>query len=274
MSKNIKVAIHGITGRMGRRIATLLLEKGGKTELVGAIDSPGAPHVGEDIGKFLGRAKTGFAITDDIKKIAKDIDVIIDFSTPDASTELAKQAPKLSLPTVVGTTGLSPVQMKTIEEASKKIPLLISPNMSMGINLLSKLVEQTAKTLPEEFQIEIIEAHHKFKNDAPSGTAILLAKSAATGRKLDFDSVNNFSRSGIGKRKPNEIGIQAIRGGDIVGEHTVFFIGEGERLELTHRAMSRDTFAAGAIRGAAWLVGKSPGLYDMLDVLNLKGKTQ
>jgi 4-hydroxy-tetrahydrodipicolinate reductase len=158
--------------------------------------------------------------------------------------------------------------------AAEKVPLLLSPNMSMGINLLAKLVEQTSKTLPLEFQIEIIEAHHQHKQDAPSGTAIFLGKAAAKGRDLDFDKVKNFTRSGTGKRKLNEIGIEAIRGGDIVGEHTVFFIGEGERLELIHRALSRDTFAAGAIKAAEWLVGKPAGLYDMLDVLNLKGHTK
>lgn len=274
MAKNINIAIYGIAGRMGKRIATILLENGSKGKLSGAIDSPGAPHVGEDVGKFLGKEKTGVTITDDIKKIAKSIDVIIDFSTPEASTELAKQAAQHSLPTVVGTTGLSSTQMKELEKASKKIPILISPNMSLGINLLSKLVEQTAKTLPEDFQIEIIEAHHQFKQDAPSGTALFLGRAAAKGRKLLFDTVKIFNRSGTAKRKPNEIGIQAIRGGDIVGEHTIFFIGTGERLELTHRATSRDTFATGAIKAAEWLAGKSPGLYDMLDVLNLKGKTQ
>lgn len=274
MSKKTKAAVYGISGRMGRRIATLLLENSSNLSLAGAIDSPGSPLIGEDVGKVLGREKTGIIINDDINKIAKKIDVIIDFSTPEASTELSRLATKLMIPAVVGTTGLSTSQMKELEKASKKIPLLISPNMSFGINLLSKLVEQTAKTLPEDFQIEVVEAHHKFKQDAPSGTAIMLAKAAAAGRKLIFDSVKCFSRSGNAKRKANEIGIQAIRGGDIVGEHTIYFIGTGERLELTHRATSKDTFASGAIKAAEWLIGKPAGIYDMLDVLNLKGKTQ
>lgn len=272
MSK--KIAIYGIAGRMGKRIASLLIDKKGGSQLYGAIDSPGAPHVGEDVGKIIGKDNSGVIVSDNIENIAKKIDVVIDFSTPDATSDLIKKSSKLSLPTVIGTTGLTPNQIKEIEEAAKKIPVLMAPNMSMGINLLSTLVEQTSKALPADFQIEIIEAHHKDKVDSPSGTAIFLGKSAAKGRGLDYEKVKNYNRAKTGKRKPNEIGIESIRGGDVVGEHSVFFIGQGERIELTHRALSRDTFASGAIKAAEWLVGKSPGLYDMLDVLNLKGRTQ
>jgi len=271
MGKKIKIGVFGISGRMGRLIATLLLDGKGNLELAAAFDSPGAPLIGHDIGEMLGRGKTGITVTDDILIESKKLDVIIDFSTPDASLELAGRVREHKTPMVVGTTGFSNNQLEDIKIAAKSIPLLIAPNMSLGINLLARLVEEAAKALPQEFQIEIVETHHQYKQDAPSGTALFLGAAAAKGRGLDFDKAKVLSREGmIGDRSENQIGIQTIRGGDVVGDHTVFYLGTGERLELTHRATSRDTFAAGSIRAASWLVDKKPGLYDMLDVLGLK----
>jgi len=263
----VKVAVYGVAGRMGKRIASLLLDNFEGGTLAGALDSQG----GQDVGELLGRPATGVVVTNDIKEVAQNVDVIIDFSTPEASLELAKVAAETKTALVVGTTGFTPDQKAELLKASGSIPFLLAPNMSFGVNLLSSLVKQAAKSLPSDFQIEIVETHHAMKEDAPSGTALLLGNSAADGRGVDFESKKKFSRDGnIGSRKADEIGIQSLRGGDVVGDHTVYFYGPGERIELTHKATDRDIFASGSIKAAKWLASQKPGSYTMFNVLGLK----
>lgn len=196
---------------------------------------------------------------------------IIDFTTPEASMSFLKAAVDHKKPLVIGTTGFTDAQRKEIEAAAKKIPIVFSSNMSVGVNVMWKLIADAAQGLGSSYDIEVLEMHHRLKKDAPSGTAMTTAEvfAEASGRTLSKDAV--YSRQGmIGERKANEIGIQTLRGGDVVGDHTVYFAGIGERLEITHRASSRDTFAQGALRAAEWLIGKKPGLYNMQDVLGLK----
>jgi len=263
----VKVAVYGVAGRMGRRIASLLLGGAEGATLAGAIDSA----AGSDVGELLGRPATGVVVSNDIEAVAKDVDVFIDFSTPEASLELAKVAAETKTPLVVGTTGFTPSQLEELNKITKDIPFLLAPNMSLGVNLLSSLVKQAAKSLPSEFQIEIVESHHAKKEDAPSGTALFLGAAAAEGRGVNFESKKRFSRDGqIGERAPDEIGIQSLRGGDVVGDHTVFFYGPGERIEITHKATNRDIFASGSIKAATWLAAQQPGSYTMFDVLGLK----
>jgi len=196
---------------------------------------------------------------------------VIDFTIPDATLEHVRVAAEGKKPIVIGTTGLNSAQIGDIEKFSAVIPVVLAPNMSLGVNVLFKLVGEVSKTLGGDYDIEIVEMHHRFKVDAPSGTALKLAELAAKGLGVKLEEAGVFGRKGlIGERKPKEIGVMTLRGGDVVGEHTVIFAGLGERIELTHRASSRDTFARGALRAAKWVVDKLPGLYSMQDVLGLK----
>ena len=243
----IKIIVTGAAGRMGSRIIALAKADKG-LEVAGAVD-----------------------ISDSLEKVISLGDVVIDFSQPDATITNLEIAARNKKAAVVGTTGHSPEQRQSIESLGKKIPLVIASNMSVGVNVLWKIIADAAKLLGDGFDVEIVEAHHRLKKDAPSGTAMTTAEvlAKALGRDLSKDAV--YHREGlIGERKPREIGIQTIRGGDVVGDHTVFFLGTGERLEVTHRATSRDTFALGALRAARWIVGKPNGCYTMADVLGLK----
>jgi 4-hydroxy-tetrahydrodipicolinate reductase len=198
-------------------------------------------------------------------------DVLIDFTLPEASLDHIRECAEHGKPAVVGSTGFSKEQLAEIGKYAQKIPCVVSPNMSIGVNLCFKILEEIAKTIGEDYDMEIVEAHHRMKKDAPSGTAMKMAQVIAHAVNRNLDQVGVYARKGmIGERSKKEIGIQTLRAGDIVGEHTVMFAGKGERIELTHRAHSRDTFAAGAVRAAKWVVGKKPGLYDMQDVLGLK----
>jgi 4-hydroxy-tetrahydrodipicolinate reductase len=254
--KMVKIAVAGAAGRMGRRISALAMEHP-DIELTGAFEMTGHKFLEQDMGELLGIGKIGVMLADKVETAAKHADVIIDFTAPKATLRNMEAVASMGKAMVIGTTGLT--------------PCVQASNMSLGINLLSKVLGDVARALGDDYDVEIFEAHHKHKKDAPSGTALMLGRAVADalGRDLATDAV--YCREGIiGERTQKEIGIQTIRAGDIVGEHTVLFGGMGERVEITHRASSRDTFARGALRAALWLKSKPAGLYDMQDVLGLK----
>ncbi|MBI4411767.1 MAG: 4-hydroxy-tetrahydrodipicolinate reductase [Deltaproteobacteria bacterium] len=277
----IPIIVTGAAGRMGKTILAQasLAPAAGKKEfkLVGATEHSGSKAVGEDAGLIAGIGSLGVAIASSLEEVCKakgaggkDRPVIIDFSEATATLDNVKTGAAYGCPMVIGTTGLSADHQTVIRNTVRKIPVVLSPNMSVGVNTLFKLVADAAKVLGNGYDLEILEAHHRLKKDAPSGTAVRIAEilAEATGRRYPQDI--NFHRQGvIGERQPREIGMQVIRGGDIVGEHTVFYCGIGERLEIRHTATSRATFADGALRAALWVSGRKPGLYDMGDVLGL-----
>lgn len=266
----IKVIVAGCAGRMGSRLVALIKESTALT-LIGAIEGKGHVAVGEDAGELAGCGTLGLRVSDDLSAVLDRGEVVIDFSTPAATLEHLRLAAQHRRAMVIGTTGFSPQELADLRGLAKSIPCVFSPNMSVGINLLFKILAEMAKTLGEDYDIEIIEAHHRLKKDAPSGTALKLAEVLAKAVNRDLEQVGVYARKGlIGERKRTEIGIQTIRAGDIVGDHTVLFGGLGERIEITHRAQSRDTFVRGALRAARWLVKQPPGLYDMMDVLGLR----
>ncbi len=266
----IRTIVSGACGKMGRRICTLM-ENDETLELVGAVEAKSSPFLGEDIGVVCGIGKKGVPIKDTLEDVIKQGEVLIEFSTPEATLAHVRTAAENEVAMVVGTTGLSQEIIDEIKKLSVRIPIVLAPNMSLGVNILFKLVEDVARTLKDEYDIEIVEMHHRFKKDAPSGTALKLAQQAAKGAGINLEEAAVYGREGnIGERKKGEIGIMSLRGGDVVGDHTVIFAGLGERIELTHKATSRDTFALGALRAAKWVIDKIPGLYDMRDVLELK----
>ncbi len=268
----IKAVVTGAAGRMGSRIINVLSTSDG-IRLSGAVERKGHPLVGQDAYGPAGLPAGGVLtiIGDDLAAALKSGDVLIDFTMPEASISHIKTCAEMGKPLVVGSTGFSAQQLAEISTHAHKVPCVLSPNMSIGVNLCFKILAEVAKTIGEDYDMEILEAHHRMKKDAPSGTAMKMAQVIARAVNRDLDEVGVYARKGmIGERTKKEIGIQTLRAGDIVGEHTVMFAGKGERLEITHRAHSRDTFAAGAIRAAKWVVGKKPGLYDMQDVLGLK----
>lgn len=241
-------------------------------ELVAAFDQEGSPAVGKDVGENGGFGTTGVTITTGLESVIDQGDVIIDFTFHKATMTFAKMAADYGRAMVIGTTGLSADELATLNNlAQNHFPCVQAPNMAVGVNVLFKLVEKTAAVLGDAYDVEIVEAHHRMKKDAPSGTALKLGEMAAAGLGRDLAEVGVFERHGIiGERTDTEIGIQTIRAGDIVGEHTVYFAGAGERIEITHRAHSRDNFAGGAALAAAWVADKENGLYTMFDVLGLR----
>jgi 4-hydroxy-tetrahydrodipicolinate reductase len=266
----VKIIVAGACGRMGKRIINMI-DATEDAELSAAFDHPDNPCIGQDASANAGLPASGIVIEDSIDSVIDKGDVIIDFTFHEATVTHTEAAARAGKPIVIGTTGLSNEQLDHIRQSSAQIPVVQAPNMSVGVNLLYKLVEMAAKTLGEDYDIEIVEAHHRLKKDAPSGTALQLGRVAASALGRDLDKVGVFERNGIiGERSKTEIGIQTVRAGDIVGEHTVMFGGIGERIEIVHKASSRDTFAKGAVRAALWITGQQPGLYNMLDVLNLK----
>ncbi|OGP13121.1 MAG: 4-hydroxy-tetrahydrodipicolinate reductase [Deltaproteobacteria bacterium GWA2_54_12] len=266
----IRIAVSGAAGRMGKAIITSI-DQNPATELTGALERADSPFIGKDTGELTGLGKNGVRITDSAEKALKKADVVIDFSTPEASMQLIETTVASKKAIVVGTTGFSHHQREEIKEMALRGRVVMAPNMSIGVNLLLKLVHEAARVIGNEYDMEIIEAHHRLKKDAPSGTAIRIAEVAAAAVNRDLEKVAVYERKGIiGERRPEEIGIQTIRAGDIVGDHTIIFAGPGERIELTHKASSRDTFAAGSVKAAVWLFDKPDGLYDMQDVLGLK----
>jgi 4-hydroxy-tetrahydrodipicolinate reductase len=268
----IKAVVTGAAGRMGSRIINVLSTSEG-IRLSGAVERKGHPLMGQDSCGPAGLPAGGVltVITDDIAAALKAGDALIDFTFPEASLGHIKACAELGKPAVIGSTGFSKEQLGEINKYVQKIPCVLSPNMSVGVNVCFKALADLAKTLGSDFDVEIVEAHHRLKKDAPSGTAVRMGEVVAAALGRDYRQVARCHREGItGERTKEEIGMQTIRGGDIVGEHTVYFIGMGERIELTHRALTRDMFARGAVRAAKWVIGKKPGLYDMQDVLGLK----
>jgi 4-hydroxy-tetrahydrodipicolinate reductase len=257
---------------MGSRIINVLSTSEG-IRLSAAVERKGHLLVGQDACGPAGLPAGGVltVITDDLVAALKAGDVLIDFTAPEASMEHIRTCAEQKRPIVVGSTGFSKEQLEQVKIYTQTIPCVLSPNMSIGVNLCFKVLAEVAKALGDDYDIEVIEAHHRMKKDAPSGTAMKMAQILAQAVERNLDEVGVYARKGmIGERSKKEIGIQTVRAGDIVGEHTVMFAGKGERIEITHRAHSRDTFAAGAVRAAKWIVGKKPGLYDMQDVLGLK----
>ena len=266
----IKVIVAGAAGRMGGRLVSLLKESAAMA-LAGAVESKGHPAVGEDAGEAAGCGSIGIAIGDDVSSVMGKGEVIIDFSAPAATLEHLRIAGQHRKAMVIGTTGFSVQELNELRALARPIPCVFSPNMSVGVNILFKVISEMAKAFGEDYDIEVIEAHHRLKKDAPSGTALKIAEILAKAAGRDLEQVGVYARKGlVGERKRGEIGIQAIRAGDIVGDHTVLFGGMGERVEVTHRVQSRDTFARGALRAARWVVKQPSGLYDMMDVLGLK----
>ena len=255
-----RVVIIGAAGRMGRELCRASLETEG-IELVGGTEQPGARQIGTDLGELCSWGKAGVFATEDPPEEAE---ALVDFTTPEATVEhLAYEKPL-----VIGTTGLSEQQRTKIEEAAKDVPVVLAPNMSVGVNLLREVVQELSAKLAS-YDIEVVEAHHNKKKDAPSGTALLLARAATDGRGQEFDEVVVYGREGVAPREEGEIGIHALRGGAGVGEHRLIFYSEGEEVEVIHRALSRRTFADGALRAARFVAAAEPGLYTIRDVLAL-----
>jgi 4-hydroxy-tetrahydrodipicolinate reductase len=264
-----KIAITGINGRMGQALVRQLAASTG-VQLCGGTVRAGSPLLGQDAGGIAGAGVLGVKATDDLEAVVKAADVVIDFTRPELTAELAALAAEHGTALVIGTTGLDAQQQAALDEAAKKVPVLQAANMSIGVNLLLGLVEKVAATLDEEYDIEVLEMHHRHKVDAPSGTALALGQAAAKGRNVALDTVADKVRDGItGARKSGNIGFATLRGGDVIGDHTVMFAGIGERIELSHKASTREVFAQGAVRAAGWIAGKPAGHYTMKDVLGL-----
>lgn len=265
----IRAAVSGACGRMGKAVIRAIQGNSGIV-LSGALEKEGHPDIAGDPGILAGGGESGVLITADIPTVLEKADVLIDFTAPEATLRNLEACISTGTAAAVGTTGFSDEQKEAVHMYAGQIPTVLSPNMSVGVNVLFRLAETAVSSLGDDYDLEIIEAHHRMKKDAPSGTALRLAETVAgaLGKNLADHAV--FSRHGmIGERTPGEIGIQTVRAGDIVGEHTLIMAGPGERLELTHRAHNRDNFAQGAIRAALWVCGREPGLYSMFDVLGI-----
>jgi 4-hydroxy-tetrahydrodipicolinate reductase len=266
----MKLAIAGAAGRMGRVLTRIVHETEG-AEVAGGLEPKGSVHVGADMGILAGAGPLGVTIGDDPLALFARIDGIIDFTVPKATLALAELSAQARIVHVIGTTGIDEAGEAAIAAAARHARIVKSGNMSLGVNLLAVLVRKVAAALGEDFDIEVLEMHHRHKIDAPSGTALLLGQAAAEGRGIDLKSRSVRSRDGhTGARAPGDIGFAALRGGSVVGEHAVMFAGPAERIELTHKAESRDIFARGAVRAALWAMDKKPGLYAMTDVLGLE----
>ena len=264
-----RIAIAGSTGRMGRALIEALAQAG-DFQFMGALERPDSPFLGKDAGELVG-SPCGVRISADLERSLADCDVLVDFTRPEATLKHVELCRSRGIRMVIGTTGLTPEQKKLISAASRDIAMVMAPNMSVGVNLTFRLIELAAKILNEGYDVEIIEAHHRHKVDAPSGTALRMGEVIAQALGRDLAECAVYGREGVTReRKPATIGFATVRGGDIVGDHTALFAGTGERVEITHRASSRATFALGALRAARFLVGKKTGLFDMQDVLGLK----
>ena len=266
----IKVIVAGAAGRMGSRLIALIKDATALA-LAGAVEGKGHHALGQDAGEMAGVGKMGVPITDDLSHLLDRAEVVVDFSAPEATLRHLRAVAERRRAMVIGTTGLNAAELDELTSLTRQVPCVFSPNMSVGVTLIYKVISEMAKTLGDDYDIEVIEAHHRLKKDAPSGTALKIAEVLARALNRDLTQVGVYARKGlIGERKKQDIGIQTIRAGDIVGDHTILFGGMGERIELTHRASSRDTFARGALRAAGWVVSQPPGLYDMMDVLDLR----
>ncbi|WDD96342.1 4-hydroxy-tetrahydrodipicolinate reductase [Burkholderia sp. FERM BP-3421] len=263
------IAIAGASGRMGRMLIEAVLNDP-DARLVGALDRTGSPQLGQDAGAFLGK-DTGIVLTDDLERVSAEADYLIDFTRPEGTLVHLEAALRHGVKLVIGTTGFTDAQKATLKAAAERIGIVFSANMSVGVNVTLKLLEMAARQFAQGYDIEIIEAHHRHKVDAPSGTALMMgeAVAGALGRSLDACAV--YDRHGVtGERDPSTIGFSAIRGGDIVGDHTVLFAGTGERIEITHKSSSRVSYAQGSLRAVRFLADRPTGLFDMQDVLGLR----
>ncbi len=263
------VAILGAGGRMGAALINSIRTYE-NLKLGAAVEQPGNPSVGLDSGTVSGCPPNGILVTDDISTAIATVDVVIDFTFHTAVPATAMLVKKHNKAYILGTTGLTTEELAAVETAAQTVPVLMAPNMSLGVNLLLSLVKQAASILNEGYDAEIVELHHRHKKDAPSGTALALAKAVAAGREVDLEDVVCYGREGMtGERKPETIAIHAVRGGDIVGDHTVMFAADGERVEITHKATGRGCLSNGALRAAGWIVSKEPGFHSMRDMLGI-----
>ena len=263
----IRVIINGACGRMGRLITQSVTQQA-DMELVGAIEYPEHPQIGSDVGVVAGIGETGVAITGELEDVLESTDVVIEFSSPEATVQHLQQVVNADKAMVIATTGYDADELDTIKELASQIRCVMAPNMSLGVNVMIQALELIAKALGDDYNIEVIEAHHNHKADAPSGTALRLAETVAIALGRDLAEVGVYGRHGIvGARSEKEIGIHAVRGGDIAGDHTVLFATEGEQLSIVHRAHSPEAFAKGALRAARWVVDAPKGLHDVSEVL-------
>ncbi len=266
----MRVAVIGASGRMGKNLIDAVNQAEGLT-LSAAIERPGSSLVGADAGELAGVGTLGVKVVDQIELAVDDFDVLIDFTTPDTTMHNIKVCLAHDKKMVIGTTGFDEASLKTLREAAQRIAIVFAANFSVGVNLVLKLLKQAAEVLNDGYDIEVIEGHHRHKVDAPSGTALRMGEVVADTLGRDLKECAVYGREGItGARDPNTIGFATVRAGDIVGDHTVLFATEGERVEITHKASSRMTFAKGAARSCLWLQDKTTGLFDMQDVLNLR----
>jgi 4-hydroxy-tetrahydrodipicolinate reductase len=264
-----KIGVVGCGGRMGRMLVAEIAATEGCT-VAGGSEAPNSGYINQDIGELAGLGRIGIPIGEAVDKLIRVSDVVLEFTSPAATAEHAALAAELGKAMVVGTTGLSPEQGDVVRQAARDIPIVWAPNMSLGINVLLSVVEEVARRLGADWDIEIMEMHHRSKVDAPSGTALALGQAAAAGREVVLEQVEQRARDGItGPRRSGDIGFSALRGGDVTGDHHVIFAGAGERLELIHRATTRAIYAKGAVRAARWVVGRPPGLYGLKEVLGL-----
>ena len=265
----MKIGIVGCAGRMGRMLSTTVLETVG-AKLAGGTEQQGNPSIGEDLGTLVGSQRLGVPVGDDPRVLFAAMDAVIDFTIPTATIAHAHLAQESSTALVVGTTGLSDADMAVLAEAGNRTAVVHAGNMSLGVNLLTGLAELVARAIGPDYDIEVVEMHHKHKIDAPSGTALMLGKAAAVGRGISHDANAVISREGeTGARPDGAIGYATLRGGDVIGEHSVIFAGPGERIELVHKATDRALFAKGAVHATLWTNGRAPGLYTMRNVLGL-----
>jgi 4-hydroxy-tetrahydrodipicolinate reductase len=266
---DMRLVVTGAAGRMGRTLVKAISETPGVT-LVGALERPGSPALGEDAGVLAGLPALGVPVGDDPLPLLIQAEGILDFSAPAATVELAALAAQARIAHVIGTTGLTEADLGKLAAAARHATIVRSGNMSLGVNLLAGLVRMAAKALGEEFDIEIVEMHHRMKIDAPSGTALMLGEAAAQGRGIELKAHSQRGRDGItGARQRGDIGFAALRGGGVIGDHSVIFAGDGERITLSHQAEDRTLFARGALKAALWARGRKPGLYAMADVLGI-----
>jgi 4-hydroxy-tetrahydrodipicolinate reductase len=269
VERKVRIVVAGAAGRMGKTILSLAL-KDPEIKIAGAFEQADSPSVGRDVGELLGAEALNVPVHPDVRECIQMGSVIIDFTHPDALPNHLELAVKTRRAMVIGTTGLSASQIQKLHAASKKIPIVQAPNMSVGVNLLFRLAEMVGASLDNRYDVEIVEEHHKHKKDAPSGTALELARQVAKGRKIDFEANAIYGRKGLtGERKKGTIGIHAVRGGDVVGNHNVSFMADGERIELVHKASSREAFAYGALVAAKFVAKKKLGFYNMQQVLGL-----
>lgn len=269
MNKPLAIAILGASGRMGRALIDGTL-RSAALRLSAAIERPGNPALGSDAGTLIGAEAAAVLLSDSLPAALVDASVLIDFTSPAATLEAIAACVAAKRPIVIGTTGFTTEQKIEIGRAARSIPVCISANYSIGVNVALKLVETAARTLGGDYDVEIVEAHHRHKVDSPSGTALAFGEAAADGLGRDLRTHAIYGREGqIGPRKRETIGFATVRGGDVVGDHTVLFLGDGERVEISHRASSRSNFASGALRAAEWLSSRPAGLYSMRDVLGL-----